>query len=95
MTTPLAQKLQLKPGQRLAVLDSLAGYLERLSPALEGITVAAEATGQLDVVLLFVNSPAEAERLAPVAIHAVRPGGLLWIAYAKGTAVGKGSSGRQ
>jgi hypothetical protein len=36
-------------------------------------------------VLLFVNNLGEAERLAPQAMAAVAPGGLLWIAYPKGT----------
>ena len=36
-------------------------------------------------MLLFVNSLAEVEKLAPKAINAVKPDGMLWMAYAKGT----------
>lgn len=37
-----------------------------------------------DVVLAFVQNTADLVRLAPVALAAVRPDGVLWIAYRKG-----------
>ena len=43
------------------------------------------AAGQAEAVLLFVNSLAEVDKLTPKAIKAVKPGGMLWIAYAKGS----------
>jgi len=85
MSASLAQKLQLKPGQRMAVLNAPQGYLERVAAEMEGITVSAQATGKPDAVLLFVNKLAEAERLGLRAIRAIKSDGLLWIAYPKGT----------
>ena len=85
MSASLAQKLQLKPGQRMAVLNAPQGYLERPAVEMEGIMVSAQATGKPEAVLLFVNKLAEAERLAPRAIRAIKSDGLLWIAYPKGT----------
>jgi len=35
-------------------------------------------------VLLFVTTLAEAEKLAPKAVRAVKADGLVWIAYPKG-----------
>jgi hypothetical protein len=84
MATTLAQKLQIKPGQRLAVLNAPAGYLARLSAELAGIVVAAEPA-PTDAVLLFVQSLEEATDQAPGVMHSVPTGGLLWIAYPKGT----------
>ena len=84
MSTSLVQKLQLKPGQRMAVLNAPQGYLDQVAAEMEGITVLAQAAGKPDAVLLFVNKLAEAERLAPRAIRAIKSDGLLWIAYPKG-----------
>jgi len=39
-----------------------------------------------DAVLLFANTLAEAERLAPAGIASIKMDGLLWIAYPQGTA---------
>jgi hypothetical protein len=82
--TTLFQKLQLKPGQQMVMLNAPQGSLDRLSPELQGITLTDGASGEPDALLLFVNSLAETERLAPEAIRAVKADGLLWIAYPKG-----------
>jgi hypothetical protein len=84
MATTLAQKLQMKPGQRLAVLNAPAGYLDRLTAELAGIVVSAEPA-TADAVLLFVQSLEEATGQAPGVMHSGPTGGLLWIAYPKGT----------
>jgi len=84
MTTTLAQKLQIKSG-KLIVLNAPAGYAEQLTQELEHLAVSTRAAGQAEAVLLFVNSLAEVEKLTPKAIKAVKPDGMLWIAYAKGT----------
>jgi len=85
MPTTLAQKLQIKSSQQIAVLNPPQGYPEKLAAELEGITVTATATAGAGAVLLFVNNLAEASRLAPEAMHTIKPDGLLWVAYPKGT----------
>ena len=85
MATALAQKLQMKTSQRLRVLNAPQGYTELLAKELPEITVATTGSGSTDAVLLFVNSLAEVERLAPTAIAAIKSTGLLWMAYPKGT----------
>ena len=84
MATALAQKLQIKSG-KLILLNAPKGHAERLTTELNHLTVSTRAAGQAEAVLLFVNSLAEVEKLAPKAIRAVKPEGMLWIAYAKGT----------
>ena len=84
MTTTLAQKLQIKSG-KLIVLNAPTGYAEQLTQELEHLTVSTRAAGQAEAVLLFVNSLAEVDNLAPKAGKLVKPDGMLWIAYAKGT----------
>ncbi|CAG0929523.1 hypothetical protein TFLX_01335 [Thermoflexales bacterium] len=84
MPTSLAQKLQIKSG-KLIVLNAPKGYLEQLTQELKDLTVSTRAAGRAEAVLLFVNSLAETTRLTPHAGKLVKPGGMLWIAYAKGS----------
>jgi hypothetical protein len=84
MPTSLAQKLQIKSG-KLIVLNAPKGYPEQLTQELKDLTVSTRAAGQAEAVLLFVHSLAEVDKLALKAIKAVKPGGMLWIAYAKGS----------
>ena len=84
MPASLAQKLQIKSG-KLIVINAPKGYAERLSKELSDLTVSTRASGEAEAVLVFVNSMAEAEKLTPKAGKSVKSGGMLWIAYAKGT----------
>jgi DNA repair protein RadC len=84
MTATLAQKLQIKSG-KLIVINAPTGYAELLTTELKHLTVSTRAAGLAEAVLLFVNSLAQVEKLAPKAIQAVKPDGMLWLAYAKGT----------
>ncbi len=84
MSASLAQKLQIKSG-KLIVINAPKGYAEQLTKELGDLTVSTRAAGQAEAVLLFVNSLAEAEKLTPKAGQLVKPEGMLWIAYAKGT----------
>lgn len=79
----LAQKVALKAGQSLAVVNAPGQYLTLLAPLPEGVTVTKELTGTYDAVHGFVASKADLDRLAPALIAAVKPGGLLWIGYPK------------
>lgn len=84
MPTSLAQKLQIKSG-KLIVLNAPPGYADQLTKELKALTVTTRAAGQAEAVVLFVNSLAEVTARTPKAGQLVKPGGMLWIAYAKGT----------
>jgi hypothetical protein len=84
MSASLAQKLQIKSG-KLIVINAPQGYTDQLARELSDLTVSTHASGQAEAVLLFVNSLAEVEKLTPNAGKLVKPDGMLWIAYAKGT----------
>jgi hypothetical protein len=79
-----AKKLRLAPGQRVAVLNSPAGYLALLQPCPADVGTEVQPAQVYDVVQLFVSSTEELRRLGPPAIRAVKPDGLLWITYPKG-----------
>jgi hypothetical protein len=79
----LLKKLGIKPGQRLLVLNAPAGYVDSLKPLPDETELATKGKGPFDFVQLFVQNKAEIERHALRAIAAVKPRGLLWIAYPK------------
>jgi hypothetical protein len=75
----LMKKLQLKEGQRVLLFNAPEGYRERLAdPAIE-----TGPHGSFDHVHVFVKDSDELKRFAPQAFQAVKPGGILWIAYPK------------
>lgn len=80
----LVKKLKLKPGQRAAVVNAPAGYLDALQPLPEHAELVEELAGQFDWVQLFVGDQAELERLLPPVRAALKPASLLWIAFPKG-----------
>ena len=84
MAMTMAQKLNLK-GQELLVLNAPEDYTTELAGELPGVALSEDSTAPEGAVLLFVNSLDEAARLAPEAARLVQPGGLLWVAYPKGT----------
>src|SRR5215472_17586483 len=79
---PLARKLLIRPGSRVAVVNAPAGYADRLLPLPEGAALVELAPG-VDVVQVFARDRAELDRSAG-ALRAVRQGGLLWVCYPKG-----------
>lgn len=83
--SPLAKKLPVKPGYRVLLLNAPANYRALLGDLPSGSTVEENSSGQYDLVQAFVKSKAEAEALWPVAVAAVRPGGILWMSYPKKT----------
>jgi hypothetical protein len=81
--TPLARKLLIKPGNRVALLNAPDGYADRLRPLPEGAELVDRAEPGLDVVQVFARDRAELRR-AEAALRSVREGGLLWVCYPKG-----------
>lgn len=82
--SPLARKLLIKPGQRGALLNAPSGYERVLEPLPEGVRLEPWLGSDLDFVLAFAHNSGEVEEYAPQAIKALKPDGLLWIAYPKG-----------
>jgi hypothetical protein len=85
MARPLAQRMQVKPGHRLLVINPPEGYLESLKPLPDGVVVDVERASGVayDSVHLFAQNKAAVDRDAPGAMAALSDGGLLWIAYPK------------
>ena len=82
--TPLPQKLGLKAGSRLITLGAPPNFIELLEPLPARVSVTTRATGEADVIVLFVTKFskfmtefAKASRLMPAG------GGMLWVAWPK------------
>jgi hypothetical protein len=82
--TPLAQKLGIKEGARVAVVGAPNGFAESLKLP-NGVDLRREARGRLDVVLFFATRRAELARRFPRFVNGLEPGGGLWIAWPKRT----------
>jgi hypothetical protein len=79
----LAKKLLIKSGQRIAVLNPPSGFGDKLKPLPAQVNLFNTLQGFFDNILLFVNSKAELERLAPKALKALRAEGIFWVSYPK------------
>jgi 1-acyl-sn-glycerol-3-phosphate acyltransferase len=77
----LSRKLLIQAGQRVLILNAPPGYLEDLRPLPEGAVADEQANGPNDVVQLFARDRAQLERDAGAALGALKPGGVLWMAY--------------
>jgi hypothetical protein len=83
--SPLAKKLQLKPGHQLLLVNAPPGFAAQLAPLPDAAQLVAVGTGPADVVLCFAPTSGELAERAPGALVAVTPDGLLWFAYPKGS----------
>ncbi len=78
----VADKLRIKPGQQVLIMNAPDGFIQALGlPA--GTRLHTSADGTFDFVLLFAHSKAEVDNEGKKAIHSLKPGGMLWIAYPK------------
>ena len=81
--TPLAKKLGIKEGHRVAFPGAPAGFEELLGNLPDGVRVRARATGPLDVIVFFTKRRGELERRLPALRRSMDPAAGLWIAWPK------------
>ena len=81
--TPLARKLGITEGSRVALLGAPGGFDEELAPLPGGVTVLRRLAPDLDVAVLFVTERRELERRFPAVAKAVFPAGGFWVAWPK------------
>ena len=80
--TPLATKLGIKDGHRVAFVNEPPGFRAALN--LPGsVDVRPGARRRLDVAVLFVTRNAELRRRLPALARAIFPDGGLWVAWPK------------
>jgi hypothetical protein len=81
--TPLARKLGITEGSRVALLGAPEGFDDELAPLPEGVTVLRRLAAGVDVAVLFVTERRELERRFPAVAKAVFPAGGFWVAWPK------------
>jgi hypothetical protein len=85
MPQTLLQKLRIKPGNRIALINVSTPEPGLPDPFPGNVTVVGKLEDHLDQVHLFVATQTELERLAPPAIDGLNIDGLMWVYYPKGT----------
>lgn len=83
--TPLAKKLGIKSGHRLAFPAAPEGFRALLGDLPDGVQVKSRATGPLDVIVFFTTRRADLERRLPPLRRAMDPAAGLWVAWPKGS----------
>ena len=82
--TPLARKLGIVEGSRVAIVSAPHGFCDELEVPY-GVRVRTAARGRLDVLVFFVTRRGELTRRFPTMKRALEYDGGLWIAWPKRT----------
>ncbi len=85
----VAEKLLIKAGCRILIVDPPSGYLSTLGRLPDKVTLLDQQAASADLVQLFATSRKELEAKLPLLKTAVKPNGLLWVTYPKGTSKSK------
>lgn len=83
LISPLAKKLQVKPGKHWLLFNAPANYLSLLEPLPDGAIVSHEAKGVFDGIQLFVKNSPELIESLKVVVPALRADSVFWIIYPK------------
>jgi predicted CoA-binding protein len=84
MSRPLANKLYIREGYRIAILNPPVGYSQLLGELPENVTVANSLEGEFDVIQFFVTKRKKLEEKLSGLSNALRSRGLVWVTYPKG-----------
>lgn len=81
--TPLPQKLGIKEGDVVAVVNDPGHFGELVTPLPDGVTLRAGARGKADVVALFTKSEAELKRRINTIGRMIFPDAMAWVCWPK------------
>lgn len=81
--TPLAKKLGIKAGQRIAILNQPQGYKKSLQPLPLDLSISKSLGKNLDVIHFFVKEMAHLKKELPALKDALAYDGMLWISWPK------------
>jgi hypothetical protein len=81
----VAEKLLIKEGYRVLILNEPKEYVSVLGKMPQNVIVLARPDGPADLIQLFVTSRKELEAQFPGLKAALKPKGLFWVTYPKGT----------
>ncbi len=81
----VAQKFLIKPDQKILLVNPPEGYRELLGSVPEGANIISNSNAPVDMVIAFINSGSELVEKLEKLSRQVKPGGILWVIYHKGT----------
>jgi hypothetical protein len=87
--TPLVQKLGIRPGHRLLVVNEPDGFRDLLVGLPADVQTEFAESETADVIVFFSTAAAEVKRQVPRLKKRLAPGGGLWIAWPKKTSAVK------
>jgi hypothetical protein len=82
-STPLAQKLGIKPGTRHLVIGAPAGFLAELPTLPSDAIAVAPRAAEADVILFFAANARVLRSHVPALLKKLPAAGALWIAWPK------------
>lgn len=80
---PLVEKLGVKEGFLIAVVNPPDRYWDLMHPLPEGVTHAGPRARGLDFLHLFVERKAELVEALPKAHGRIKPDGMIWVSWPK------------
>ena len=81
--TPLAKKLGIRDGDRVALLSAPSNVPALLEPLPAGVRVTTSARGTLDVIVSFHDRRSDLEARIPTLLRVLDVDGGLWMAWPK------------
>ena len=79
------EKLGMKPGQRIVILNAPESFDRTLGALPQGVTVSSRSAKPVDLVITFETSLAQFERRLPGLANRIHPDGAIWIVWPKKT----------
>ena len=83
--TPLARKLGIREGDRVAMLGAPAGFAALLEPLPASVRLHPDlrGAGRFDILIVFVRTPSELRRRFDQARRRLEQSGGLWVSWPK------------
>lgn len=79
---PLSEKIGLKSGHRVSLIDAPAAVVKTLQPLPKGVHIG-RAGDAADVALLFCHQAVRLTAAFAPTMETLRPGGMIWVAWPK------------
>jgi hypothetical protein len=84
--TPLATKLGVKAGSRVALLGAPEDYAALIEPMPDGVSISARISTAMDIVHIFSTRRMELERLLKSCRSKLKPDAVIWVSWPKKSA---------
>jgi len=81
----IAQKMFIKPGNKVLIINPPEGYLAGMGELPEAVSLLQDTSSRVNVIQVFVLNRSELESQLARLKELLAPKGILWVTYHKGT----------